>query len=100
MAFIRTKTHFNKRKPARVYLFLVKDYRSGRARTPRQATAQFLGRYTGETPEQLKERFPGLSNELERWFKGRQSRIRKNLREAEQALEKSKRHLSLRESGQ
>jgi len=98
MAFIRTKTHYNKRKPARVYLFLVKNYRSGHARTPRQATVLFLGRYKGETLEQLKERFPGLPNELERWFESRQARASESLREAEQGLRRSRKQLcSLRD---
>lgn len=90
MAFIRTKTHANKRKPARVYLFLIKSYRSRASRTPRQATVLFLGRYRGESLEQLKERLPGLSNELEQWFVKRQRKVSQSLAEAELALRRSK----------
>jgi len=100
MAFIRSKTHRNKRRPSRTYLFLVKSYRPGRDRKPRQATVLFLGRYKGETLEQLRERFPGLSNELEKWFRRRQRRVEASLKEAERALEKSRQYLSSPEGEQ
>jgi len=94
MAFIRSKTHFNKRRPPRVYLFLVKNYRSEGDRTPKQATVLFLGRYRGESLEKLTERFPGVANELERWFAKRQRRAGDSLHEAEQGLRRSRKHLS------
>lgn len=98
MAFIRTKIHHNKRKPPRTYLFLVKNYRCANYETPRQATVRFLGRYKGETLEELKQRFPGLGNELEKWFRNRDERIRKGLQEAELSLRKSREYLDVEDS--
>lgn len=90
MAFIRTKVHQNKRKPSRVYLFLVKNYRCANYETPRQATVRFLGRYKGETLEDLKERFPGLQKEFEVWFRSREKKIEKGLQEAELGLRRAR----------
>lgn len=91
MAFIRSKIHKNKKKPPRVYYFLVKNYRQKGKKTPKQVHVAFLGRYDGEpSKDKLNKDFPQHAKLFEDYFSKRELKAAKALQKAKEHLDTAK----------